>query len=201
MLKHKHAPRAIALLHYIQLLPLILPVPAIEDLCLSYAGESPVNISPSNASNDTSNASSSSTAGVAGATGGLGGGENEDKKKKKKKSNDVEIMPSNTPEECSFIKQSVGDFHPYGGSAALIQTFLTRSSLVIIPSVVPMTDATSTSSSTSSATSSAGSSTSTDVGDSIFRMSKFMKEKTPFLFHFLKDLKDSQNDEMDKVLR
>ena len=35
MIRSKHASRAVALLHYIQILPLILPIPLLQNMCLS----------------------------------------------------------------------------------------------------------------------------------------------------------------------
>ena len=106
MLRIKSSDRAICLLHYIQLIPLILPVPALSDLCLATF----VDSSPSNSNSSGSRDATESDAG--------------DRKKKKKNNNDVEVAPALTPEEHSFISRSVKDFHPYGCSSALIHLLL-----------------------------------------------------------------------------
>ena len=106
MLRIKSSDRAICLLHYIQLIPLILPVPPLNDLCLASSVDSSASNSNSSRSKDVSES------------------ETGDRKKKKKNNNDVEITSALTSEECSFIARSVKDFHPYGCSAALIHLLL-----------------------------------------------------------------------------
>ena len=110
MLRIKSSDRAICLLHYIQLISLILPVPPLSDLCLA----SFVDSSTSN-SNSNSNISGSKD---------IPESDTGDRKKKKKNNNDIDITPALTLEECSFIARSVKDFHPYGCSAALIHLLL-----------------------------------------------------------------------------
>jgi hypothetical protein len=169
MLRIKSSDRAICLLHYIQLIPLILPVPALSDLCLATF----VDSSPSNSNSSGSRDATESDAG--------------DRKKKKKNNNDVEVAPAVTPEEHSFIARSVKDFHPYGCSAALIH--------LLLQNVCVRTAAVSTLKGTDSADQ-GGHSTAC-----MSSLSKTVIDKTPFLFHFCKDLVESQSEETGKILR
>jgi hypothetical protein len=171
MLRIKSSDRAICLLHYIQLIPLILPVPALSDLCLATF----VDSSPSN-SNNNSSGSRDAPESDAG-----------DRKKKKKNNNDVEVAPALTPEEHSFIARSVKDFHPYGCSAALIH--------LLLQNVCVRSAAVSTLKGTDSADQ-GGHSTAC-----MSSLSKTITSKTPFLFHFCNDLFESQSEETGKILR
>ena len=183
MIRSKHASRAVALLHYIQILPLILPIPLLQNMCLSnidsvLAVQAPITSNDNNENNMTINDI-----------------DNTDKtKKKKKKNNEIEVYPENTPEECSFITQSMNDMHPYGASAVLLQFLLEKSSREI-DTIVAMTEI------------KGEIIKKTEINDEnddvshIIKLSNFMKLKTPFLRQFLKDLQISQNDETGKVLR
>ena len=116
MLRSVNHARAVCLLHYIQLVPLILPLPAIQELCLSSFIDQGINTVSSNATasvviNETSTAEDDASG-----------------KKKKKKNNEVEVQVPLTREEHSFVQQTMEDFHPYGCSASLIHTLLQKSS-------------------------------------------------------------------------
>ena len=161
MLRIKSSDRAICLLHYIQLIPLILPVPPLSDLCLA-------SFADSSASNSNSNVSGSKD---------IPESDTGDRKKKKKNNNDVEVTPTLTPEECSFIARSVKDFHPYGCSAALIHLLLQNAC-------------------SKSSAERGGHSTAC-----LTSLSETIANKTPFLFHFCNNLIESQLEETGKILR
>ena len=117
MLRSVNHARAVCLLHYIQLVPLILPLPAIQELCLSTFTDPVVNITAN------SNATTSAIKDVSTVEDDASG------KKKKKKNNDVEVQVPLTREEHYFVQQTVEDFHPYGCAASLIHTLLQKSSV------------------------------------------------------------------------
>ena len=194
MIKSKHSSRAVALLHYIQLLPLVLPVPTLQDMCLSNIDI--VTVPAATANNirkyDINDISTSNELDV-----------NDKTKKKKKKNNEIEVYPENTPEECSFITQSINDFHPYGASGVLLQFFFEKSSQEI-DSIIPMVEqegVTNISTKIEDMVQEKEINENVVKSNHIIKMSKFMKLKTPYLRHFLKDLKNSQNDEAGKVLK
>ena len=116
MLRSVNHARAVCLLHYIQLVPLILPLPAIQELCLSTFTDPVVNTT---ANNNSTSVIKDVVAVEDDASG----------KKKKKKNNDVEVQVPLTREEHSFVRQTVEDFHPYGCAASLIHTLLQKSSV------------------------------------------------------------------------
>ena len=195
MIKSKHSARAVALLHYIQLLPLVLPMPTLQEMCLSnidiiiFPAPTLHNSKKDDSNNDISLSNEIDI--------------NDKTKKKKKKNNDIEVYPENTPEECSFITQSINDFHPYGASGVLLQFFFEKSSQEI-DFIVPMVEQEEVKKFSTKIE---------DFGEqkkinknilkisNIAKMSKFMKLKTPFLRHFLKDLQNGHNDEASKVLK
>ena len=195
MIKSKHSSRAVALLHYIQLLPLVLPVPSLQEMCLLNADIITLPVSTmNNSKKDESNNDISLNNEI---------DINDKTKKKKKKNNDIEVYPENTPEECSFITQSINDFHPYGASGVLLQFFFQKSSQEI-DFIVPMVEQEEI---TKFSTKTEDLGKEKKINNNILRigniakMSKFMKLKTPFLRHFLKDFQNNDNDEASKVLK
>ena len=141
-----------------------------------------------------------------------------DKKKKKKKNNESESIPESTEEEVAVMTRCAGDYHPYGGCTVLIYTLLEKSSqecdTVVKMSTVPV-PATVTATATATlpipptvavsvsglGTGSVSGSGKVETSKQIEQISKFMRERTPFLMHFFRDLKHTQNEEVAKVLR
>jgi hypothetical protein len=99
MMKSIHSARAVGLLKLIGLIHLVLPIPAIDEICLPSSN----NV----VSSDMSDAV---------------------KTKKKKNNNEVETSIDNTPEEIVIINQNTKDFHAYGCSAVMIISLLEKAS-------------------------------------------------------------------------
>jgi hypothetical protein len=182
MLRSKNHARAVCLFHYIELVPLILPLPPIENICLATFSESSSNSSTANSTSSSSSGGGISTV-VAEDLG--------DKKKKKKGNNDAEVVYNLSPQDIAFIAQSTRDFHSYGCCASLIQALLERSANVVsdggIRPVYP----------------DAGS----KGGEILVEMMQYesfnaiCNEMKGFLYHFYKDLPKSQSEETGKILR
>lgn len=185
MLRSKNQARAVCLLHYIELVPLILPVPHIENLCLATF-------------TDTSNSASASSSGSASSS--SGGGSNAsstedagEKKKKKKGNNDNEVVYDLSDSDMAFIKQSVHDFHSYGCCASLIHAILEKSA--------------NSATARDSLLEAAAGDVSKDAGSlklqhlNFGKISDSFATSNRFLYHFLKDLPQSQAEETGKILR
>lgn len=183
MLRSKNHARAVCLFHYIELVPLILPLPPIENLCLATFTDA--------ASNNATNSVSSSSSGGQVSTGAAD--ESGDKKKKKKGNNDTEVVYNLSPSDSAFIQQSTRDFHSYGCCASLIHAILEKSA----HSISSGTGGVGTVQSTGSLKAGEGD-LETPEQRSFMKICDHMKG---FLFHFFRDLPECQSEETGKILR
>jgi tRNA nucleotidyltransferase/poly(A) polymerase len=182
MLRSKNYARAVSLFHYIELVPLILPLPPIENICLATFSES-----LSNSSTASSTSSSSSSGGDISSVviEELG-----DKKKKKKGNNDAEVVHNLSQSDINFIAQSSRDFHSYGCCASLIQALLEISANTDVEAIWADRAA-------------AGGKGSEEHLKSLrfYSFDNICSQMKGFLYHFYKDLSQNQSEETGKILR
>jgi hypothetical protein len=182
MLRSKNHARAVCLFHYIELVPLILPLPPIENICLATFSESLSNSSTANSTSSSSSGGGISTV-VAEDLG--------DKKKKKKGNNDAEVVYNLSPQDIAFIAESTRDFHSYGCCASLIQALLERSASTVSDGYIRPVS--------SEICSKGREYLIKEILDDSF--DAICDEMKGFLYHFYKDLSKSQSEETGKILR
>lgn len=183
MLRSKNNARAVCLFHYIELVPLILPLPPVENLCLATFTET--------ASESSTSSSANSSSGSKGVVSAVAVDDTGDKKKKKKGNNDAEAVYSLSPSEIAFIEQSARDFHPYGCCASLIHSILEKCAYnVFLGGTGTGTE--------HSAIGSKGGDLESPQHSAIVKIKDQMKG---YLYHFFKDLPQTQSEETGKILR